>query len=69
MIKPVQRVPTVGERRTTVPNAQEPMPGNGYEALPEAIKAGLSPKDYEWMDDESRRNIIKDMTSPEVAED
>jgi hypothetical protein len=44
-------------------------PHPDYQNLPEGIKADLSEKDYAWLDDESRRNLIRDMTNPEVAED
>lgn len=40
-----------------------------YESLPEGIKANYTPKEYAWLDDESRNNLIQDITLPEVAED
>lgn len=40
-----------------------------YQSLPESIKAMYTQKEYAWLDDESRENLIKDMTLPEVAED
>lgn len=48
---------------------QNYQPHPEYNLLPEGIKASLSPKQFAWLDDESRRNIIPDMTQPEVAED
>lgn len=40
-----------------------------YQSLPESIKTMYTQKEYAWLDDESRENLIKDMTLPEVAED
>lgn len=40
-----------------------------YKSLPESIKAMYSPKEYAWLDDESRNNLLQDITTPEVAED
>lgn len=40
-----------------------------YQSLPEGIKAAFTPKEYAWLDDESRRNLQRDLTSPEVGED
>ena len=43
-------------------------PHPDYQKLPEAVKAVYTPKEYAWLDDESRRNLIEDMTLPEVEE-
>lgn len=40
-----------------------------YQSLPEIIKIMYSQKEYAWLDDESRNNLLQDMTNPEVAED
>lgn len=40
-----------------------------YEKLPEGIKSVYTPKEYAWLDDESRRRLIEDMTLPEVQEE
>lgn len=40
-----------------------------YQLQSEAVKATISPKQYAWMDDESRRNLERDLTNPEVGED
>lgn len=40
-----------------------------YERLPEAIKSMITPKEFMWMPDEERNNILEDMTLPEVEED
>ena len=39
-----------------------------YQNLPEGIKAVFTPKEYMYLDDESRKNLIRNMTTPE-AED
>ncbi|MCR4308113.1 MAG: hypothetical protein NUV80_06150 [Candidatus Berkelbacteria bacterium] len=39
-----------------------------YANLPECIKSVYTPKEYAWLDDESRRHLIEDMTLPEVEE-
>ncbi len=44
-------------------------PHPDYEALPEAIKATITEKEYTWMPDEERRNLQEDMTMPEYQED
>ena len=40
-----------------------------YQSLPESVKAVYTQKEYAWLDDESRNNLLRDMTLPEVAED
>lgn len=40
-----------------------------YTSLPEGIKAIYSPKEYAWLDDNSREKLIEDLTTPEVGED
>lgn len=50
-----------------IESGQTPHPD--YQSLPESIKAMYSPKEYAWLDDESRNNLLQDMTNPEVAED
>lgn len=40
-----------------------------YANLPEGVKASISPKEYAVMDDESRKLLIQEMTTPEVEED
>ena len=40
-----------------------------YQSLPESIKVMYSQKEYAWLDDESRINLIQDMTLPEATED
>lgn len=40
-----------------------------YDKLPVAIQAHVSPKDYLWLDDDGKRNLIADFTLPEVGED
>jgi hypothetical protein len=40
-----------------------------YQQLPEGIKASITPKEYAWLNDEARRNLQSDMTTPEVGED
>lgn len=40
-----------------------------YHQLPESIKTVYSPKEYSWLDDESRRTLQQDMTLPEAEED
>lgn len=45
------------------------MPHPDYSLLPEAIRATITPKQYAWLDDESRRNLQHDMTTPEPLED
>ncbi len=36
-----------------------------YDALPEAIKATISQKDFACMGDAQRRSLMEDMTMPE----
>ena len=40
-----------------------------YQNLPEAIKSVFSPKDYAWLDDEGKRKLIEDMTTPDFTEE
>jgi len=40
-----------------------------YHQLPEGIKTVYTPKEYAWLDDESRQKLIEEMTTPEVGED
>lgn len=40
-----------------------------YEALPAALKAIYSPKEYAWMSPERRAGLIEEETMPEVPED
>ena len=40
-----------------------------YQSLPEPVKVMYSQKEYAWLDDESRNNLIQEMTLPEVTED
>lgn len=44
-------------------------PHPDYADLPEGIKATLTPKQFAWIDDEGRENLLRDMTQPEVGED
>lgn len=44
-------------------------PNPDYSDLPEGIKSVLNPKQYAWIDDEGRNNLIRDMTTPEETED
>ena len=36
-----------------------------YDALPEAIKAAVTAREYAWMSDLQRDNITADMTEPD----
>lgn len=40
-----------------------------YDELPECIKAQVSLKEYLYMGDKGRRELISDMTEPELLED
>lgn len=40
-----------------------------YARLDECIRAAFSEAEYAAMPDEERRNLIRDMTTPEVPED
>jgi hypothetical protein len=40
-----------------------------YHKLPASIQAQVSPKDYLWLDDQGKRDLIADFTLPEVFED
>lgn len=40
-----------------------------YAALPEAIKAIYSPREYAWLPPERRARLIEEETMPEVPED
>lgn len=40
-----------------------------YASLPEAVKASISAKEYSCMGDTERRNLMQDLTMPEVFED
>ena len=44
-------------------------PHPDYDALPEAIKATFTEKEYSWLSDEERNNLQRDMTMPDVEED
>ena len=45
------------------------IPRNGsYEALPEAIKAMYSEKEYAWLSDTEKQTLIERETEPEVAD-
>lgn len=57
--------PTAGRRIGPVNYSQHP----DYDKLPVAIQAQVSPKDYLWLDDEGKRNLVADFTMPEVGED
>lgn len=40
-----------------------------YDALPAAIRAGYSLKEFMWLPSDEKRRIIEDNTLPEVGED
>lgn len=40
-----------------------------YDALPAALKAVYSPKEYAWIPPERRARLIEEETMPEVGED
>lgn len=40
-----------------------------YDDLPELIKNLYSPKDYAWLPDDQKRNIVSDNCMPELHED
>lgn len=40
-----------------------------YEALPAAVRAGYTLKEFMWLPADEKRRIIEDNTMPEVAED
>lgn len=65
---------TTGEQLTNdqlFPAASRRMLGQhpDYDKLPVSIQAQVSQKDYLWLDDDGKRNLITDFTMPEVAED
>lgn len=39
-----------------------------YDALPESIKAIYSPKEYRWMTDIQRANLVREECEPEWEE-
>lgn len=40
-----------------------------YAALPEALKAIYSPREYAWMPPERRARLLEEETMPDVPED
>lgn len=44
-------------------------PHPDYEELPKAIQCLYSPKEYAWLPEEEKRNIINDNTMPETFDD
>lgn len=40
-----------------------------YDALPEALKAIYTPREYAWLPPERRSRLIEEETMPEVGED
>lgn len=40
-----------------------------YDALPEALKAIYTPREFAWMPTERRSRLIEEETMPEVGED
>lgn len=44
-------------------------PHPDYDGLSEVLKFLFSPKEYAWLDDESRRELEHDLTCPEPTED
>lgn len=50
-------------------NESHPNPmWNEYDELPEAIKAGVTYSDYQWMSDAQKANIQQTETEPEWDE-
>lgn len=40
----------------------------GYDALPESIKAMYSEKEYAWLSDAEKQTLVERETEPEVAD-
>ena len=56
-------------RATAAPTGYGAIFDAEYEALPEAIKAIYTPKEYAWLPPEVRARVIEQQTMPEVGED
>jgi hypothetical protein len=39
-----------------------------YDALPEVIRGHITRKEYAWLSDEQKQNLVEDMTTPEDPE-
>ncbi len=37
----------------------------GYDSLPLAVRASVTPKEYAWMPDAAKQRIVEDMTEPD----
>jgi len=40
-----------------------------YARLPKVLKASYTPKEYAWLGDEGRRNLLESATNPEVFDE
>ena len=40
-----------------------------YARLPKVLKAAYTPKEYAWMGDEGRANLLESATTPEVFDE
>lgn len=52
---PVRQAPTVGFT-----------PHPDYDSLPDAIKLSVTPKEFSWMTDQQRANLITECCDPDV---
>ena len=41
------------------------VPPDGYDGLPDSIKAIVSPKEYAWRSDPEKARLVQDLTEPD----
>lgn len=56
-------------RPVTAPSSFGPAFDAEYDALPAALKAIYTPREYAWIPPERRARLIEEETMPEVGED